>query len=291
MRRIFEPGLGNGCVLAAKVAGIFVASAALVPSLAMAQSEPVITPKPDGRSGMSISGYRSDQDYKKAQDIYSRAANKVAVERLKASCEKESAIGCALLSEHYRKDQKSADAQTLSTTFADKAWSLARSQCNEKMPATCLSLGEVHLIFRKDPEEAERLFAAGCGVDDGASCASLGTYYSREKKVPKVDRNELHLKAKAAFEKSCDLKSAVGCFYVGQEIYGEAKQLYARSKLKGRGGQPAVPYETVKTAAAAAKVYFEKALALNPDLDSARYALLDIEHQEYFDAIGRTEQL
>lgn len=280
-------GIGKlDSALLGKVAAAMMFGAALIPSAAVAQGEPTIAPKPDARSGMSISGYRSDQDYKKAQDIYNSAANKVALERLEASCEKESAINCALLSEHYRKDQKSADAQAMSKTFADKAWSLARTACKEKEPATCLPLGEVHLIFRQDREEAKRLFAAGCDVDDGASCAALGTYYTREKRGQKVDRNEFHLKAKAAFEKSCDLKSAVGCFYVGQEVYGEAKQLYSRSRMKGPGEQPVVPYETVKTARATAKVYFDKALAIDPDLDSARHALLDIEHQEYFDEMA-----
>lgn len=266
---------------------LLLASAAFAPVPALAQDDidaKIEKLEPKKWTPPSAPGAPSDHAYRRAEQIYNQSVARQALKELFENCDRGVATACAHLASHY--SPVGPDSKDEHKRLTDKAWALAKAECDESKPESCQTLGYIHLMIGNDREEAQRLFKAGCDADRASSCHALGNSYYTAVKGERPDLDELHVKALAAYEKACALKFAGGCSAAGRSIYGEALRLQARSMIKAGVVQDDVSKEAVRKAAATAKDYYMRALAIDPDDITARDALLDLEHKEYFDSIA-----
>lgn len=259
--------------------------AGVAPSIALAQHEmDEMNAVSEGRT-ISFRGSPSDQAYRRAQEIYNKSVADQFSKELFEDCDRDDAVACARLSGRYSPTAPGSKDEYKRLT--DKAWKIAKAKCDEQKPASCRSLGDVYLIVGNDREQAQRLFKAGCDADDAVSCNALGNSYYTQVKGKVADQDDAHAKALTAYNKACSLNFAAGCFHVGQQIHQEAKRVQLRSMMKDRVVRPIVLDEAMRKAVATAKEYYERALAIDPEFTPARNALMDLDHQEYFDSIAK----
>lgn len=142
-------------------------------------------------------------DYKRAQSIVSKAGEHTQREMLFDSCDKDSAIGCAKVTRLVVPEQ--------SRDYADRAWSLARAECKEDVPASCISLAYVEATLGNNAVGAKDILTRGCNENDGMSCETLSRYYSATfAPYEEGMERDANLAEKYAL-RSCDLNWADGC--------------------------------------------------------------------------------
>ena len=113
----------------------------------------------------------------------------------------------------------------------NKAKTLYQKACNLNNAKACAIIGGGYLIgaWDKNYYQAQKFFTKACKLGNGDSCASLGSLYSVGAGVKKDLK-----KAKELYQLGCNMKSGLGCFFMGEinykkENYFKAFDFYKKS--------------------------------------------------------------